>query len=182
MVGRTRSSLHAALLVAVLGSAAWLAGRPLLFPSLGPSAFVLAAWPDQEESDPERVVLAHVVGVVAGLFAYHLLGHGHVVTTAVQPLSPQGFWLAASSVVAIALTVEGMAYFEVRHPPACATTLIVSLGLLSSVVEGLFVVAAVVALVAVQAVVTPSPRWTAKRVVERTRRVPSSENSRSSED
>jgi len=169
MLERTRSSLHAALLIAVLGTAAWLAGRPLLFPSLGPSAFVLATWPDGEESDPERVVLSHVLGVVAGLSAYHLLAHGHVVTDAVAPLSPQGFWLAASSVVAVGLTIEGLEFFDARHPPACATTLIVSLGLLSSVVEGLFVVAAVVGLVAVQAVVTASPGRTGKKVVDRTR-------------
>jgi len=169
MLERTRSSLHAALPRTATRSAAWLAGRPLLFPSLGPSAFVLATWPDGEESDAERVVLSHVLGVVAGLFAYHLLAHGHVVTEAVRPLSPQGFWLAASSVAAIALTVEGMEFFDVRHPPACATTLIVSLGLLSSVVEGLFVVVAVVGLVAVQAVVTASPGRTGEKVVDRTR-------------
>ncbi|ELY64831.1 hypothetical protein C492_04845 [Natronococcus jeotgali DSM 18795] len=46
------------------------------------------------------------------------------------------------------LTVGGMLATDTRHPPACATTLIVSLGLLSTFREGVLMIVAVVLLVA----------------------------------
>jgi CBS-domain-containing membrane protein len=150
---RLATSLHTGVLVAVVGAFAWATGLPALFPSLGPSAFVLATVPDGEASDPRRVVLGHAVGVAAGLLAYHLLGGGVVVTERVAPFSPVGLRLAASGALAIALTVVGMLEFRVRHPPACATTLIVALGLLSTPFEGVLIVVAVLVLVGLQAAV-----------------------------
>jgi CBS-domain-containing membrane protein len=119
-------------------------------------------FPESEASDPRRVVLAHVVGVVAGLLAYHLLGGGGVVTDRIAPFSPVGLRLAASSVLAIVLTVAGMLQFAVRHPPACATTLIVALGLLSTPFRGVLIVAAVLVLVGVQEVVVRVDEATAR--------------------
>lgn len=39
---RLGTSLYAGLVFTVLGLVAWATGRPFVFPSLGPSAFVLA--------------------------------------------------------------------------------------------------------------------------------------------
>ena len=150
MDDRIATSLHTGLLIAVVGAFAWMSGLPALFPSLGPSAFVLAMFPDSEASDPRRVMGSHALGVVAGLLAYHLLAGGIVVTSRITPLSVVGLRLAVSSVVAIVLTVGSMLHFHVRHPPACATTLIVALGLLSSPLEGVLIVVAVTVLVGVQ--------------------------------
>ena len=52
---RIGTSLHAGLLIAVVGTLAWATGLPALFPSLGPSAFVLATRPDAAASRPQRV-------------------------------------------------------------------------------------------------------------------------------
>jgi CBS-domain-containing membrane protein len=150
MDDRIATSLHTGLLIAVVGTFAWMSGLPALFPSLGPSAFVLAMFPGSEASDPRRVMGSHALGVVAGLLAYHLLAGGIVVTSRIAPLSVVGLRLAVSSVVAIVLTVGSMLHFRVRHPPACATTLIVALGLLSSPFEGVLIVVAVTVLVGVQ--------------------------------
>ena len=73
MDDRIATSLHTGLLVAAVGVLSWATGLPALFPSLGPSAFVLAMFPDGEASDPQRVVGSHVLGVGAGLLTYHLL-------------------------------------------------------------------------------------------------------------
>ncbi len=54
--------------------AAWVLGRPLIFPSLGPSAFALVL--DENENRVRRVVGGHLIGVLSGLFAYHVLAHG----------------------------------------------------------------------------------------------------------
>jgi CBS-domain-containing membrane protein len=143
MEARLETSVHTGVLIAVIGLAAWVAGLPMLFPSLGPSAFVLAMVPDDDVSDPRRVVGGHTVGIVAGLFAYHVLAAGLVVTQSVGPLSMVSLRLAASGVVATVLTVAGMLCLGVRHPPACATTLIVALGLLSTLIDGAFIIMAV---------------------------------------
>jgi hypothetical protein len=150
MNDRIATSLHTGLLIAVLGMLTWASGLPTLFPSLGPSAFVLAMFPESEASNPKRVVGSHVLGVVAGFLAYHLFAPGVVVTGPIPPFSHVGLRLAVSSVVAIVLTVTGMLHFGIRHPPACATTLIVALGLLPTVSDGVVIIIAVVVIVAVQ--------------------------------
>lgn len=50
----------------VVGTLAVLTGRPFLFPSLGPSAFLLATAPSAPTSHLRRVAGGHAVGVVAG--------------------------------------------------------------------------------------------------------------------
>ena len=150
MDDRIATSLHTGLLVAAVGVLSWVTGLPALFPSLGPSAFVLAMFPDGEASDPQRVVGSHVLGVAAGLLTYHLLASGVVVTNRIAPLSADGFRLAVSGVGAIVLTVTSMLQFRVRHPPACATTLIVALGVLPRRRSGAPIVAAVIVLVVMQ--------------------------------
>lgn len=64
------------------------------------------------------------------------------------PLSLAGAWLAASATVAVAVTTTGMHATDLRHPPACATTLIVALGLLSGLTDVLIIVLAVALLAA----------------------------------
>lgn len=150
MDDRVGTSLHTGLLIAVIGIFAWTTGLPALFPSLGPSAFVLAMFPESKTSNPRRVIGGHAIGVVAGLLAYHAFAPGLVVTRSVEPLSLVSLRFTASSVAAIVVTVGGMLFSRMRHPPACATTLIVSLGLLSSLFEGTLIVLTVVVLVAVQ--------------------------------
>ncbi|MWG34407.1 HPP family protein [Halomarina oriensis] len=145
-----RTSVLAAGLLAVLGVLTWVSGASALFPSLGPSAYVLALRPDAEECRPDRLVGGHAIGVGAGLFSYHALAAGHVVVTDQPPLSGAALALAGAGVVSLALTVALMVWTDLRHAPACATTLIVSLGLLSTLADGLVIVAAVVVLLGTQ--------------------------------
>lgn len=145
-------SLYAGLLVAVTGVLAWVSGRPFVFPSLGPSAYMLATVPGDDRLSARRVIGGHLVGVLAGLLAYHALASGHVVTAAATPLATGQLRLAASGVCSVALTTGGMRATDTMHAPACATTLIVSLGLLPSVVDGLVIVSAVSALFAAHVV------------------------------
>ena len=144
---RTGTTIHTGLLISTTGLLAWLSGLPMLFPSLGPSAFVLALFQDSDATAPRRVIGGHLVGVVAGLVAYHLFASGITMTAGTDPGSIEGLQLAASAVVATTLTAGGMLATDTRHPPACATTLIVSLGLLATPLEGALIVLAVVVLV-----------------------------------
>ena len=107
-------------------------------------------FPESEASNPKRVIGSHILGVIAGFLAYHLFAQGIVVTGRIPPFSAVGFRLAVSSVVAIVLTVIAMLYFGIRHPPACATTLIVALGLLPTFFDGMIIIGAVAVIVGVQ--------------------------------
>lgn len=153
MDDRVGTTLHTGLLLSTTAVLSWLLGVPMLFPSLGPSAFVLALFQRSDATRPRRVIGGHLIGVVAGLLAYHLLASGVTMTSAADPGSIEGLRLAVSGVLATMVTAGGMLATDTRHPPACATTLIVSLGLLTTPLEGTLIVGAVIVLVAVHALV-----------------------------
>lgn len=149
---RLGTSLYAGFLFTVLGLVAWASGQPFVFPSLGPSAFILAFDRRGERTRTYRIVGSHLIGGVVGLLAYSLLAAG-VTITATPAFSPEGLRLAASGVLSIVLTTWTMMATDTNHAPACATTLIVSLGLLSTPVQVAIIVVSVVVLVEVHAVV-----------------------------
>ena len=145
-----RSSLYAGVLLTVVGLLAWVTGQPFVFPSLGPSGYVLAtARADAAEIDPRRVVGGHLLGLAAGLLTYHSIASGLFITAPAAAFSLSQLRLVASGVVAVVLTTAAMKRTALVHPPACATTLIVALGLLSSATEAAVVVVSVVVLVGV---------------------------------
>lgn len=144
-VGDLRIGLRAGLLLSIAAAAAWLADAPALFPSLGPTAFVLAT---SGRRPSRRVVIGgHAIGVLAGLGSY--LAISAVVPVPSSPLVFDPPWLACSGVLSVALTTVGMRLTDLVHPPACATTLIVSLGLLAPSQALFLVVPAVVSLLVV---------------------------------
>ncbi|NHX34932.1 MULTISPECIES: HPP family protein [Halolamina] len=151
MDGSVEAGARAGALLAATGVAAVLTGSPFLFPSLGPSAYLLATAPDAPASRPRNVLGGHAVGVVAGLLATHLISPGLVVIEPLPAFSPGMFRLGASAIVSVALTTGGMLATGYEHAPACATTLIVALGLLSTPIEGAIVLAAVLLLVGTDA-------------------------------
>ncbi|AZH27237.1 HPP family protein [Haloplanus aerogenes] len=149
---RLGTSCYAGVLFTVLGAVAWLSGQPFVFPSLGPSAFLLAFERRGDRSRLFRVVASHAIGGVAGLLAYTALGAGATLT-ATPPGSAAGLHLVASGICSIVLTSWGMIATDTNHAPACATTLIVSLGLLSTPMQVATIVVSVVVLVVVHGAV-----------------------------
>jgi hypothetical protein len=146
---RARTGLYAGALFAVLGAIAWGTGRPFVFPSLGPSAFLLAADPRRENGRPARIVGGHLIGGVVGLGAWWLIAGGAALTATQPAFSPAGFRLAASATASVVATSWAMVATDAVHAPACATTLIVSLGLLSTPAEVAIIAGSVTALVGV---------------------------------
>jgi len=150
---RVGTSLYAGLLFTVLGALAWGSGEPFIFPSLGPTAFILAFERRGERTRVVRVVGSHLIGGIAGLLAYSALAAGVSLTATPPPASMAGLRLAASGVLSIILTSWAMIATETIHAPACATTLIVSLGLLSTPRQVAIIGASVVVLIGVHAAV-----------------------------
>jgi CBS-domain-containing membrane protein len=125
-------------------------GRPFLFPSLGPSAYLLATGEQPREEGPYHVIGGHTIAVVSGMIAYALFGGGtsaYVVFDRPDPAFTMDLvYLSVSATVAMMLTTATMLVTKTNHPAACATTLIVALGLMGGFEDAIIIVAAVTVL------------------------------------
>lgn len=134
-----------ALFILVLSLIAWALGTPFIFPSLGPTAYILAF--DRKRSHSARVVIGgHACGIIGGLISYYLVVDPNNLLMLTEAISTPGIFLGAGAVLAIAISTFLMLLFQVSHPPACATTLIISLGILPYWYDGIIILIAVVIL------------------------------------
>jgi CBS-domain-containing membrane protein len=113
--------------MALMALGALATGEPLVFPSLGPTAFMLFYQPTSPAACPRNVLLGHLIGIVAGYVSLVAFGLRHA-----EPALAGGLTLAwvGSAAMSLALTSGAMVWLRVPHPPAGATTLIVSLGII----------------------------------------------------
>lgn len=112
---------------ALMALGARLTGEPLVFPSLGPTAFMLFYQPTSAAASPRNAILGHLIGILAGYASLRVFGLQHA-TPALTGGVTWG-WIGSAS-LSLALTAGMMIWLRVPHPPAGATTLIVSLGIL----------------------------------------------------
>jgi len=113
---KLRDLAHVCLLVLVPGVLAWFVGRPLIFPSLGPSALALVL--DDKGNRSRQVLGGHFCGVLSGLIAYHALARGLSPQTLAPALSADGLSIAISGVVSVGLTTLAMLATRTIHAPA----------------------------------------------------------------
>ncbi len=133
--------LVAGFLVGLAGAIGLLAGKPWLFPSLGPTAYLQSERPDLPSSRLYNVLVGHLVGLGAGFLAVAVLGAWDApVVLTTHRLSPARVGAAA---LAIALTLLASALIRSSHPPAAATTLLVALGAFRTASDALTVAAGV---------------------------------------
>ncbi|MFD5244016.1 HPP family protein [Amycolatopsis sp. NPDC058340] len=169
---RIRRTVYAGLgsfgCIVFIGLCAILSGAPLLFPSLGPTAFLVFTSPRAPAASPRNTVLGHLAGVVAGLTGLAATG----LLSAAPDLTHPSWARIGAAAIALGLTCAAMAALEIPHPPAGATTLIIALGLLHTAPQ-LAAVLVGVALIALLAVLInrlfglPYPWWRAPAVRER---------------
>ncbi|HET6276004.1 MAG TPA: HPP family protein [Candidatus Cybelea sp.] len=122
----------------VIGLAAAVTARPLIFPSLGPTAIMLFTHPLDRFSSPRHVLLGHFIGAASGYAALAMTG-----LLGVALSSEVGIPRVVAAAIALALTAGLMLLLDAEHPPAGATTLIVALGILPRLEDFLFLMAAV---------------------------------------
>lgn len=156
------------LSIALLAAIALVTGQPFMFPSLGPTAFLLFYTPLAAAASPRNAISGHLIGVLAGylsLVVFGLVAAGSAMT---EGFSTPRVLAAALS---LGLTSGIMVWLRVPHPPAGATTLIVSLGILTQPDQLAVLMLAVVLLVA-QAIVIdrlagiPYPLWAPRHLAD----------------
>lgn len=121
--------VNGVLSIGVMSLAALITGAPFIFPSLGPTAFLLFYTPMLPASSPRNTLGGHAIGAAAGYFSLVIFG-----LTDNAPALVEGVHLnrVGAAALSLGLTSGLMVWARVPHPPAGATTLIVSLGILAT--------------------------------------------------
>lgn len=159
--GRAFAGSGVALVVA--GTVALLTRQPWLFPSLGPAVMLHVEQPGKPESSPRNTVIGHLVALLAGYALLVLTGLADHRSALQEGVSVPRIIAAAGS---LAVTAAVLVLLNAAHPPAGATTLIVSLGLLHTPTQLVTAFAAVLLVTLVdwlfnRATGRPAPRWRA---------------------
>jgi CBS-domain-containing membrane protein len=132
--------VNGSLAIAILSLAAVVTNQPLIFPSLGPSAFLFFFQPSAVTSSPRNAIVCHGCGMLIGLGCYWmsilLFGDGTTV----------GQIVAAA--ISLGLISSLMIASGIAHAPAASTALIVSLGHMTRCQDGVAIVVAVILLAA----------------------------------
>ncbi len=137
--------VEGSLALAVISTIAYYTSFPLLFPPLGPSAFILFRMPMSASAAPRTVLLAHLSGIGAGFFSL-FLGTVLFSSTLAAPGSASPGSIAVLS-LAMGLSSLAMIWLECNHPPATATALIVAMGSLTTPSQVAGIVIAVILLI-----------------------------------
>ena len=160
--------------IGLLALLALLSRNPFVFPSLGPTAYLLFFSPLSKTCCPRNTIFGHAIGIICGYGAFVVTGAGALPFG----VHPGIFWpriLAA----ALSLSATGalMVLLGVSHPPAGATTLIISLGIISKPRELVIIEVALFLLVAQALVINrlaglPYPVWNATASIQPVNEVP----------
>jgi len=153
--------VNAFLSIALLTLLAIATGVPFIFPSLGPTAYQLFFQPRSAASTPRNTLIGHCIGLVCGYAGFRVAA-----IPVTQAVASGNFdWRPVlASALSLSTTAALMILLNASHPPAGATTLIVSLGLITKPQYLLIIEAAVFVLV-VQAfcihrfAMLPYPVW-----------------------
>jgi CBS-domain-containing membrane protein len=153
------------LAIALSGLWAWAVKQPLLFPSLGATAFLIFETPMAEVGSPRNTIIGHTVGVAAGVIAILMFGLWNAHSVYITGMTPQRLGAMA---VAVALTGGVLRVIRSAHPPAGATTIIVASGLLATPKQLADVLVGVALLTAAGWILNrlmgvPAPLWASPR-------------------
>jgi len=122
------SFINGCISIGLMATLALITGSPFIFPSLGPTAFLFFYTPRAPSASPRYTLVGHTIGVLAGYFSLVVTG----LTTAGPALAVGVTWpRVIAAALSLGLTSGLMVLLKSPHPPAGATTLIISLGLIT---------------------------------------------------
>lgn len=123
----TFNLVNSSVSIALVALVALMTQEAFIFPSLGATAFILFYIPMAQPASPRNTLCGHFIGAVMGLVALYLFG---LQDAASAFLTGVDLSRVGAVAVAMGLTSCLMVALGVAHPPAGATALIVSLGLM----------------------------------------------------
>ena len=141
--------INAFISIGILCGLAKVFRTPFIFPTLGAIAFLVFFTPTTPAASPRNALCGHAVALVCGYAALWVTGLQYAGPAIVTEL---GWARILAVALSLAMTGALMIRLNVPHPPAAATTLIVSLGLVTRP-HYLVVLEAGVALLVVQAII-----------------------------
>lgn len=121
------SLINGGFSIALVAFVALVTQEAFIFPSLGATAFILFHVPMAEPASPRNTLCGHFLGALMGLLSLYVFGLQHHPSAFLEGVDGARVGAAALS---LGLTGCLMVLFRVPHPPAGATALIVSLGLM----------------------------------------------------
>ena len=159
------TALGSLFAIGLSGLWAWLFDEPLLFPSLGATAFLFFETPLAEVGTPRNAIIGHLVAIGAALASLGAFGLLDAPSVYVEGVTPARIGAVAFSV---AITGGALRLLRAAHPPAGATTIIVSSGLLAKPHQVAAVVGGVALITAAgwalnRLMGVPAPAWAAPR-------------------
>lgn len=161
----TFNLVNGGLSIALIAMVALVTQQAFIFPSLGATAFLLFHVPLADVASPRNVLIGHVIGALCGwtsLWLFNLHDAPAAFITGVD-------WSrVAAAGLSLGLTSAFMILLRVPHPPAGATALIVSLGLMHELQQLPVLISAVALLVGQAYLINrlagiPYPLWHGSR-------------------
>jgi CBS domain-containing membrane protein len=152
--------ITSAISIGIVATVAALTKQPFLFPSLGPTAFLLFYDAQGAQAAPRNVFCGHAIGVLAGYLALVIFG----LTAAKPDLTDITAPRIGAVILCLVLTVSVMVWLHVPHSPAASTTLMVGLGLIRTPPQLTILMIGVVLMIVLGAVINrlasvPYPLW-----------------------
>lgn len=122
------SFINGCISIGIMAALAVVTRSPFVFPSLGPTAFLFFYTPKAPSASPRNAIIGHGIGVLAGYLSLVVTG----LTAAGPAMSTGVTWpRVIAAALSLGLTSGVMVLLRAPHPPAGATTLIISLGILA---------------------------------------------------
>lgn len=146
--------------IGLMSMLAFLTHSPFIFPSLGPTAFLFFYRPTAPAASPRNTLIGHTLGVLMGYASLWITG----LNTAGPALTDISLPRIIAAALSLGLTSSLMVLLKAPHPPAGATTLIVSLGLIIRPIQLLLLLVAVALLTLMALAINrlaglPYPLW-----------------------
>jgi hypothetical protein len=134
-------------LVLALAALGWAVRQPLIFASLGPTAYELVEQPLMRSARTYNIIVGHLIGLGAGFLSLYLMNAwGAPSVTTAHSVSLARVY---SSAVAASLTTIITLLLRASQPAALATTLLVSLGLMQTRQDAIAIIAGVLIIAAI---------------------------------
>lgn len=133
--------LGEAFLLLIAALAGWLCRQPLIFASLGPTAYELIETPHRRSAQPWCILIGHLTGIGSGFLALFLTR-----AWLVPPVSSAGvpFIRIWAVVLAAALTVFFTLLLRAGQPAAIATALLIATGILQRPLDAAVILGSVI--------------------------------------